>query len=1039
MAAIFKNHYRKIVILFLLLLLAGCPNQMMRDLVEQKLSDPVADTFIINSGAPTSSLEVTLNSKVTKEDDALEMRFRNDGGSWSDWISYSDSASWTLTIGDGTKTVYAEYRDEGHNVVSMQNTIVLNTGAPAGEFYVWGSAVSGNQHLYVNSASVSLCMTISNVASMRFSNTSDTGPWSSWQAYSDTAEWNITGGDGLRTIYAEFQTNAGTTTPSTRAITVDTTPPAVSGFMVNGGDATTNNINAELDYTYTELNTAWAQYLNDGGTWSADEALDMSGSVSGKAWALRSVNGTRTVSVRIKDIAGNVSSVYSDSIYLNTEAPDYPVPIIDAFSYTSTPTWIWVAVDDAVKYRIQLDGTDPDKWQEIGNVFEWTSPPAADGSHTLYVQASDIANNWSATGSAETVVDTEFNLNIGVTPYPDGGTATANMIVNVGEAEPIEAVPAAGYDFNHWQVVTGTGVIFENTSNASTTVTLTAGNATIQAVFTLRTYTLTVQATAGGATSSGGTVLHGVPYTISAATITGYTFTGWSVSSGTGVTIASPASAVTTVTLTEGNGAVLASFVPNEYLVTFEPTGGSTPDPDSKIVTFDSLYGTLPSVSRAGYVFAGWWTGTGGAGNLITSSTTVSATMNHTLYAAWSDAVYVSPSGNSGNSGLLPAAAKNTIADGITAALGSGISLVRISQGTYNVSSSIAMVPGVSLQGGWNSAFTVRNRTLYRSVVSSTAPLYPLFDVTDSGISGVIYEGLNIEINASASGSTTAFRISNNASPIIQDNEIYVRSTSGDGSYVYGFLFYPGTSASVIIRNNLVSLYRPNCTTTDSARGFLFTSGGSSSTVYSIEKNRITVYSNQRADGLRTSSTDAVIIFKNNILSSRSTGSLSMAITLDGGNPDAKIANNTIYSYAGSTEYGTYLNPAGGNTYIINNIFHSSGGGGYGIYKTGAATGFEISNNLTFGFSSHASGVTLDATNTFNADAGIFGSVFASAGIDSDLSDGDDSDYHITSDPSYAYNQGMNTGSAVYGSVNDDFDGDVRPLSGAYDRGADER
>ena len=51
-------------------------------------------------------------------------------------------------------------------------------------------------------------------------------------------------------------------------------------------------------------------------------------------------------------------------------------------------------------------------------------------------------------------------------------------------------------------------------------------------------------------------------------------------------------------------------------------------------VTYGSTYGTLPSPSRTGYVFAGWYTASEG-GSRITSDSTVSTAGNHTLYARW--------------------------------------------------------------------------------------------------------------------------------------------------------------------------------------------------------------------------------------------------------------------------------------------------------------------------------------------------------------------------------------------------------------------
>lgn len=54
----------------------------------------------------------------------------------------------------------------------------------------------------------------------------------------------------------------------------------------------------------------------------------------------------------------------------------------------------------------------------------------------------------------------------------------------------------------------------------------------------------------------------------------------------------------------------------------------------SKSVIYGSTYGTLPTPTRSGYTFAGWYTSENG-GVQVTSSTTVLVTSNHTLYAHW--------------------------------------------------------------------------------------------------------------------------------------------------------------------------------------------------------------------------------------------------------------------------------------------------------------------------------------------------------------------------------------------------------------------
>lgn len=89
------------------------------------------------------------------------------------------------------------------------------------------------------------------------------------------------------------------------------------------------------------------------------------------------------------------------------------------------------------------------------------------------------------------------------------------------------------------------------------------------------------------------------------------------------------------------------------YTINFNANGGSVPTL-SKIVTSGSTYGTLPTPTRSGYTFDGWYTTTTG-GTKITSSMTVSLTGNQTLYAHWiSNQTYTVTFNANGGSVFLP-------------------------------------------------------------------------------------------------------------------------------------------------------------------------------------------------------------------------------------------------------------------------------------------------------------------------------------------------------------------------------------------------
>lgn len=93
-------------------------------------TNPSITSFLINNGAAeTTSLGVTLSISASDGGSGVyQICFKNEGGDWSSWESYSTSKSWTLPSGDGTKTVYAKVRDGALNESSQaSNSITKST------------------------------------------------------------------------------------------------------------------------------------------------------------------------------------------------------------------------------------------------------------------------------------------------------------------------------------------------------------------------------------------------------------------------------------------------------------------------------------------------------------------------------------------------------------------------------------------------------------------------------------------------------------------------------------------------------------------------------------------------------------------------------------------------------------------------------------------------------------------------------------------------------------------------------------------------
>jgi subtilisin family serine protease len=149
-------------------------------------------TVSINGGAAwTNSSTVTLTLAATSSNSTVtNMRFSNDGSTWSAWETYGTSKSWTLASGEGTRTAYAQFRDAlGKSSATATDTISVDTTVPTGTLSIAGGAS------YVGSTSVTLTQSAadtggSGVADMRFSNDGTT--WSTWETYGTSKSWTLT-------------------------------------------------------------------------------------------------------------------------------------------------------------------------------------------------------------------------------------------------------------------------------------------------------------------------------------------------------------------------------------------------------------------------------------------------------------------------------------------------------------------------------------------------------------------------------------------------------------------------------------------------------------------------------------------------------------------------------------------------------------------------------------------------------------------------------------------------------------------------------
>jgi hypothetical protein len=105
--------------------------KQVSDTIILDTTDPSA-SISINSGATcTNTRSVTLSLTYSDGLSGVDKcRYKNSGGSWTSWQTCTPTKTWTLTTGDGTKTVYYQVRDRAGNIRQVYDSIRLDTTPP---------------------------------------------------------------------------------------------------------------------------------------------------------------------------------------------------------------------------------------------------------------------------------------------------------------------------------------------------------------------------------------------------------------------------------------------------------------------------------------------------------------------------------------------------------------------------------------------------------------------------------------------------------------------------------------------------------------------------------------------------------------------------------------------------------------------------------------------------------------------------------------------------------------------------------------------
>ena len=162
---------------------------------------PPSASITINSYATyATSTSVNISNYVKDKGSGMgkgaKMRFSNDNWNWSSAENYKSSKSWTLSSGEGTKTVYAKFCDAKGNWMksASSDSIILDTSNPSKPTVTdSGSSTTSTSGL---SASWSSSDTTSGIAEYQYQITRDSSTGTavvSWTSAGTSASVTKTG------------------------------------------------------------------------------------------------------------------------------------------------------------------------------------------------------------------------------------------------------------------------------------------------------------------------------------------------------------------------------------------------------------------------------------------------------------------------------------------------------------------------------------------------------------------------------------------------------------------------------------------------------------------------------------------------------------------------------------------------------------------------------------------------------------------------------------------------------------------------------
>jgi hypothetical protein len=264
--------------------------------------------------------------------------------------------------------------------------------------------------------SVRLYIDADNATKMRFGTDEnlDTQPW---ENFSNFKEFSLSGGDGTKRIYVQFQDSFGNVSSVVNdSIQLQTDRTGYIGVWINNGEGLTNERNVVLSLLFPGASQMQISTTPDfqNSFWEAYNVA--------RKFSFSAEDGVKTIYVRFRGAQADENKTFSASIILDTTGPEVTMEINGGALKTNNInlTLSFTPVKTPSYMQLEEDGVfdENSTWVGFTNPYKFLISKE-DGLKTVYAKFKDDLGNQFGPISAQIELDTsppqnaDFNINNG--------------------------------------------------------------------------------------------------------------------------------------------------------------------------------------------------------------------------------------------------------------------------------------------------------------------------------------------------------------------------------------------------------------------------------------------------------------------------------------------------------------------------------------------------------------------------------------------------------------------------------------------------